>query len=881
MVKPKLGLYRAKRDFKKTSEPRGVTGIAPAEYPRFVIQKHAATRLHYDLRLEVGGAFKSWAVTKGPSLDPAEKRLAVEVEDHPLDYGDFEGTIPKGEYGGGTVMVWDRGFWTPEGDANAEEALRSGELKFTLAGQKLQGDWVLVRMRGDRQQENRINWLLIKHRDGFARADDADALLDDDRSVASGRSMEEIAAGKGRAPRRFVTGRARTIGPNAVWHSSEKGGHRHPPSKSRARRRATRACAVNMPAFIAPQLCQPVARPPDGEGWVHEIKFDGYRMQLRVENGAAVLRTRSGLDWTGRFESTVHAAVALPDAIIDGEIVALDVTGAPDFTALQAALSEKRSQHLVYFAFDLLHAGDEDLRARPLTERKERLKQIVSKHAHNPNNIRYVEHFRDSGDAVLKSACRMNLEGIVSKRLDAPYRSGRTTAWTKAKCRGGHEVVIGGWSGSKTNLRSLLVGVRRGRHLVHVGRVGTGFNAHKAKDLLKKLNALATKTSPFSGKDPPHRMPDWTWVRPKLVAEIEFAGWTGAGMVRQAAFKALREDKPASDVRAERPASAAITRNAAANLLPTPIPSERNNVLGVVISRADKALWPKYETTGPITKLDLARYHESVGYWMLLHLKGRPCSVIRAPDGLTGQRFFQRHAMRGTSSLVTLTKVSGDRAPYLQIDSIEALIAMAQIAAVEYHPWNCEPGSPDVPGRLVFDLDPAPDVPFTSTITAARELSTRLEALGLVTFCKTTGGKGLHVVTPLKVTGRRMLDWDEAKAFAKAVCVAMAGDSPDRYVVNMAKRIRHGRIFLDYLRNDRMSTAVAPLSPRLRPEATVSMPLHWSQVRKDLDPLRYTIRTAPALLEKHKPWADYCQAERPLAEAIEKFVKSPQRKKGS
>ena len=450
----------------------------------------------------------------------------------------------------------------------------------------------------------------------------------------------------------------------------------------------------------------------------------------------------------------------------------------------------------------------------PLTERKERLKTPARPQGRaRHQQIKYVEHLAEPGDAVLKSACKLNLEGIISKRASAPYQSGRTETWMKAKCRAGHEVVIGGWSGSATNLRSLVVGVYRGDHLVHTGKVGTGFNARNAGGLLKKLNALKTSESPFGGKNAPRKGKDWTWVKPKLVAEIEFAGFTADGMVRQAAFKGLREDKPASEVRAETPAPPETTD------LPKPSPrgsrvkGGSDAVMGVAISKPDKPLWPAPDN---YTKLDLAQYLEKVGPWMIEHLKGRPCSIIRAPDGINGERFFQRHEMRGMSNLLSVTEVEGDRKPYIQIDRIEGLIAAAQIAAIEFHPWNNQPGHPPIPGRLVFDLDPAPEVPFDTVIAAAKEMKERLEALGLVTFCKTTGGKGLHVVTPLTVKEKDGLGWDEAKAFAQAVCSAMAQDSPDKYLLNMSKKLRTGKIFLDYLRNDRMSTAVAPLSPRMR-----------------------------------------------------------------
>jgi bifunctional non-homologous end joining protein LigD len=873
MPKPKLAAYRARRDFTKTKEPSGQAPVKSAQYPRFVVQKHAASRLHYDLRLEVDGAFKSWAVTKGPSLDPADKRLAVEVEDHPLDYGDFEGTIPKGEYGGGTVMLWDRGFWVPEEGADAARSLAKGELKFTLAGEKLKGSFVLVRMRRDRKHGNRNNWLLIKHRDGYEREGQALA-SDGDLSVASGRTMDQIAAGKGKAPAPFMLGGTHRGKADAVWRSNRGGGSgRRAPEKGPQARRKKKPAAHPIPKFIPPQLCKSVSRAPAGGDWVHEIKLDGYRMQLRTEAGVASLRTRTGLDWTARFQAIADAAVSLPGALIDGEIVALDEGGAPDFAALQAAISEGRSRDLIYFAFDLLFEGGEDLRELPLSQRKERLDKLISRNGSHTRHIRYVSHLSEPGDAVLQSACRMNLEGIVSKRAAAPYSSGRSSSWVKAKCRAGHEVVIGGWSGGRSALRSLLVGVHRGDHLVHTGRVGTGFNVRNAAPLLTKLQALATDKSPFGGEGAPKRAADVTWVKPKLVAEIEFAGWTGTGMVRQAAFKGLRTDKPASAVRAEQPAKdVALARHGDAPLRAAP-GNGKAIVMGVVISKPGKVLWPDSGTEGSFSKRDLAVYLEKVGPWMIEHLRGRPCSVIRAPDGIDDEKFFQRHAMAGMSNLVSLVTVEGDRKPYVQFDRPEALIAAAQIAALEFHPWNNEPGKPQTPGRLVFDLDPAPDVPFDAVIEAAKEIRDRLELLGLICFCKTTGGKGLHVVAPISV-GRSNLGWNETKAFAQAVCAQMANDSPGKYLIKMTKALRPGKIFLDYLRNDRMSTAVAPLSPRARPGAPVSMPVAWSKVRRGLDPQRFSIRTAPAILHKTKPWEDYCEAERPLQPAVRKLLRS-------
>ena len=877
MAKRKLATYRAKRDFRKTSEPSGQAAIQPAEYPRFVIQKHDATRLHYDLRLEIGGVFKSWAVTRGPSLDPADKRLAVEVEDHPLDYGDFEGSIPKGQYGGGTVMLWDRGFWAPEGNLDPVKALSQGELKFILAGEKLQGSWVLVRMRHDRMGGKRTNWLLIKHRDDFAMDAKTASVLDKDRSVASGRPMDQIAAGKGRGPKPFLALGAPASDPHAIWNSSQST-HKPPPRLPGVERKSRTPSKVKaMPQFVAPQLCKAASHAPSGDAWVHEVKLDGYRVQLRVQRGKAALRTRKGLDWTPKFAAIAKAASALPDAVLDGEVAAIGDHGATDFSALQAALSEGRSENLVYLAFDLLFADGEDLRDLPLSDRKHRLRALLDRANVNPA-IRYVEHVVGDGQQVLTSARQLNLEGIVSKRLDAPYSSSRTDTWQKIKCRTNHEVVIGGWSGGPNEIRSLIAGVYDGKRLVHVGRVGTGFNPRNSKTLLRQLTALAISKNPFSGETAPRKEPGVTWVEPKLVAEIEFAGWTAGGNVRQAAFKGLREDKPAAEVTAEKPAPvtevdlATPKMSKAAAQRSGVMTSATDTVMGIAISKPGKALWPAHNGAPEVTKIDLAHYLEAAGSWMLAHLKGRPCSIIRAPDGIEAQQFFQRHSSAGLSNLVERVTVEGDRQPYLQIDRIEALIAMGQIAALEFHPWNCAPFEPSVPGRLIFDLDPAPDVPFHDVIAAAKELKTRLEDVGLIAFCKTTGGKGLHVVTPLARDKSSKIGWPEAKTFAQAVCAAMAADHPDRYLVKMTKKLRTGRIFLDYLRNDRMATAVGPLSPRARPGATVSMPLTWTQVRDGLDPTRFTIHTVPAILGKMSAWKDYDEAERPLEPAMRRLV---------
>ena len=892
-----LEAYKAKRDFTRTAEPSGDAPIAPTNRARFVVQKHAASRLHYDLRLEHDGVFKSWAVTKGPSLDPHERRLAVEVEDHPLDYGDFEGLIPKGEYGGGTVMLWDRGYWELEKGASVDAALRKGHLSFRFDGERLRGGWSLVRIRNDRDgKRGRNNWLLIKHEDPTAREHDDDALLStNDSSVASGRSMSEIAEGLGKAPKPFITRQHQSA--KAVWSTKAS---RQPPeiapaaTASLAPARAPASTPVStpasgqrvkaMPAFVEPALARLVDRPPGGDAWVHEIKFDGYRMQARVAGGKAALRTRKGLDWTSRFPEIAADLDHLPDGILDGEIVALDSEGRPDFAQLQGALSTHSTADLAFFIFDAMFAssGNQlfDLQKLPLSDRKSHAR-LMLKHAQSAR-LRFVEHFTTSGQAVLDSACKMHLEGVVSKRFDAPYRSGRGDDWLKSKCRGGQEVVIGGWTTTGAAFRSLLAGVWRNGELIYVGRVGTGFGRTKLDRLLPRLKEVEASTSPFNGAGAPRNAAGVHWVRPQLVAEIGFAGWTGDGHLRQASFKGLREDKPAADVHLEEPVKAEAKAQrksqpkAAAGRATAEVKTS-NVICGVTISNPDKALWPAADGAAPVTKLEMARYIERVSQWMLPYIEGRPCSIIRTPGGIDGERFFQRHAGVGTSSLITLTTVWGDRKPYLQFDTVEALIAAAQSGVTEIHPWNCLPGLPEVPGRFVFDLDPDEGLGFDRVVEAALEVRQRLREVGLESLCKTTGGKGLHIVTWIKQSRSQPIGWREAKAFAQAICLQMTADAPGAYTTTMAKKARVGRIFLDYLRNDRMASAVALLSPRARPGAPVSMPISWDDVKPGLDPRAFTIHTASQILQSGDPWADWADIARPFSASIRKLAANAKR----
>lgn len=899
MAKPTLAEYERKRDFSKTPEPAGKADVTPSQRLRFVIQKHAATRLHYDLRLEYEGVFLSWAVTRGPSLDPEQKRLAVETEPHPLDYGDFEGTIPKGQYGGGTVMLWDRGYWESDPAKPIDKGLEHGHLLVRFDGERLKGAWHLVKIKNDKGGGKRTNWLLFKAHDGAEIPGASDELLTENlTSVASGRTMEEIAAGVGKAPTPFITRRKSSA--KAVWTSNraEEGQPKAPPPSpppSPGKTKRAKGKRAAMPEFVEPQTCRLASNPPPGGGWAHEIKFDGYRIQMRVEGGKVVLRSRSGLDWTHRFPEIAAAAAGWPDGLFDGEIVGLNDKGMPHFPHLTSALSSGKTAGLVFYVFDLLFEEGLDLRELPLTERKQRLAELVEAAPRPGERLRYVDHFITPGGAVLESACRMDLEGIVSKRVEAPYRSGRQESWIKAKCRGGQEVVIAGFTTEGERFRSLIAGVHREGRFVHVGRIGTGFSQSTGASLLKRLKRLEADQSPFSGKGAPKKAAGVHWVRPELVAEVEHAGWTADGSLRQAAFKGLREDKQAEDVVDE--AWRDITQSVAANAAeaavadaergadppapktkaPSPKPPEAGTtkpggsaeVRRVVITKADKPLWPATDTSPAYTKLDLAEYLDTVGERMLPHFRGRPVSIIRTPDGIEGERFFQRHAMPGQSPLVTLMDVR-ERKPYIAADTVEALLALGQVGATEFHPWNCHPFEVELPGRFVFDLDPDEGLNFDDVIRAAKDLRDRLSELGLVPFCKTTGGKGLHVVTPLAVE-KTPIDWPTAKAFTRAVCAELAAAHPDRYTLNMAKKARTGRIFLDYLRNDRMSTAVGPYSPRARPGATVSTPISWSQVKKGLDPRAYTMSTVPGLLNRADPWADYAEAAQPLSAAIKRL----------
>jgi DNA ligase D len=849
-----LETYRSKRDFSRTSEPKGRRAasrgkVAQAEGRRFVIQKHAATRLHYDFRLEHKGVLLSWAVTRGPSLDPSEKRLAVHVEDHPLEYASFEGTIPKGEYGGGSVIVWDEGTWEPDFDVDA--GLKKGHLEFTLHGDKLAGRWHLVRLK-PRPGEKRDNWLLMKSDDAFARPGE-DILAEAPQSVKSGLTIEEIGEKS-----------------DSVWHSRPKG--EDPKGNGKAARSsrkmpkpgpARKGPARSLPDFIPPALATLQKQPPAGPEWVHEVKFDGYRIQARRDGTSVRLLTRTGLDWTERFGNEIARAIAaLPcdQAILDGEIVVLGDDGVASFSALQAALSERNPSRMVYYVFDLLHLDGDDLTGSPQGERKQRLAELLGDGQEGP--LRYSEHFQESGQTMLTHACRMGLEGVVSKRVDAPYRSGRSLEWIKSKCTLRQEFVIGGYLPSdKTGrgLRSLLVGYHEDGKLRYAGRVGTGFSAKVADDLKERLDRLKAPKSPFADAVPEAKKAVWT--KPDLAAEIEFRTWTGDRLLRQASFQGLREDKPADEVVKEEPAQdkPRASRSSKAKAPAGKAPAARSGRGGgaVNLSSADKELWPDDH----VTKQDLLDHYERVWTHLRPFVVNRPLSLVRAPDGIEGQRFFQKHASPGMHASVRRMADPKDGEELLYIEDFDGLAALVQLGVVEVHIWGSTVDALEMPDQVVFDLDPDPGIGIDRLREATEEVRAHLEELNFATFLKTSGGKGFHVIAPLKPSA----NWTEVKAFAHDFARAMEQAAPDRYTATLSKKARKGRIFIDYLRNGRGSTTVAPWSTRGRKGATVSVPIEWDDLGK-LEPDSFAIgsRRLTAALAADDPWKDFFKKGRKL-----------------
>jgi len=820
--------YRAKRDFARTREPLGKAAQKAAGAARrgtFVVQKHDATRLHFDFRLELDGVLKSWAITRGPSNNPADKRLAVHVEDHPLDYGGFEGTIPAGQYGGGTVMLWDRGTWEPVGDPH--EGLEKGDLKFRLFGERMKGEWVLVHMKGrDTRRRNgpdRENWLLIKHGDVYAR--DRDTLTGRfTRSLATGRDFAAIARG---AP----PTKSSKVPARAVWQS---GGGR-------------------TPHFRPPQLATLTDTVPAGSNWLFEMKYDGYRCLAAIAGDNVRLYTRNGLDWTEQFSNLVEPlrSLEIGSALIDGEICAFDGKGRTDFTTLKTVLS--RGGRLEYFAFDLLEADGEDLSGAPLIERKTRLEKLL---ARSPRNgpVQYSAHVRGHGQKVLDALCRDRYEGVIAKRADAPYRGERNRDWYKVKCLKRQEFVIGGWSPShkRSGFASLLLGAWQGKSLTYRGRVGTGFSHDVLDDIEKRLKTRARKTSPFAAV-PRDIARHARWVAPDLVAEIAYTELTGDGHLRHPSFIGLREDKPAREVIMEHAAKVEAPDGAGADI------AEK---LGVRLTSPDRVVYPDQG----ITKAGLVAYYEAVAEAMLPHIADRPLSLVRCPQGRAKACFFQKHDTGGFPDQLKsmpLEEKDGETKSYFYLDDLAGLVAGTQMNVLEWHIWGSRCANVEKPDRLVFDLDPDTGLDFSAVSSAALDLRDFLAGLGLESYAMVSGGKGIHVVVPL----RPHAEWPAAKAFCKAIARSFARAEPARFTANLSKAQRQGKLFIDYLRNERGSTAISPWSVRSRQGAPVAVPLAWDEV----EPLKaangFSLDAAAARAGEDR-WKGYFERRQSLTKAI-------------
>jgi bifunctional non-homologous end joining protein LigD len=919
-----LNEYRQKRDFRKTAEPRGKKAPRSKGELSFVVQKHDASHLHYDFRLEWDGVLKSWAVPKGPDLDPANKRLAMQVEDHPLEYGEFEGIIPEGEYGGGTVMVWDNGFWEPIGDAS--KGLKEGHLKFILHGEKLKGGWMLVRKGGRKAEDGERAWFLFKERDEYAKPGKS-IIEEQPLSVATGRDLDEIAAesdrvwgAKGEVAQ---TDRKRTARPDTARRSARgkpagkastssngvatrRKSVAKAPGKARRRAQADREQPslqellahpeikrARLPESQSVELATLVDAAPAGDEWLHEIKFDGYRMLGRVQKAKARLISRNGLDWTKKLPELAEAVarLAVKDAMFDGEVVAVEPDGTTNFQSLQNAFEQKRTGELVYYVFDILHLNGHDVKSAQLTVRKEILRLVLS--GSSPDDaIRYSDHLQSPGSEIVDAACRLHLEGIVSKRRDSVYRPGRGLDWVKVKCSQRAEFVIGGFTkpgGSRSHFGALLLGCYdRGKKLIYAGRVGTGFTEETLDTLHNKLAKLVQTRSPFANlKGTTGAARDVFWVKPQLVGEIEFSNWTHDRLLRHPSFQGLREDKPASKVVHDEPLpvrevtamrnghNEAPTRKSHSRKSPASTGDGAENRAGgtgvagdewagVHLTHPDKVLFPDHN----LTKRDLADYYTKVADWILPYIAGRPLAIVRCPAGSGKPCFFQKHPGEGASEHVLRINVAASGAPeyHLAIDDLAGLISLVQMGVLEIHVWGSRAKQLEKPDRLIFDLDPDPAVDWPDVISAARAVRVSLEELGLTSFLKTTGGKGLHIVVPVQPkTG-----WDDAKAFCRAVADFMVQAAPDRFVATMSKAARKGKIFIDYLRNGRGATAIAPYSTRAKAGATVSTPIAWEELASSLHSDHFTIENIPARLARLKidPWMDMAKTKQSITAAM-------------
>jgi bifunctional non-homologous end joining protein LigD len=838
-----LETYREKRSFERTPEPQGKDEASQAGN-LYIIQKHAASHLHYDLRLELDGVLKSWAVPKGPSLNPAEKRLAVHVEDHPKEYGSFEGIIPEGEYGGGTVMLWDRGTWEPEGDPHKGYA--KGDLKFKLHGEKLKGSWVLARMKGKSGGDGGKNWLLIKKRDDAAISGsepEPDETMD--RSAVSGRTMQEIASQREKF---WVEGES--VSPVRVDPAGLPG-----------------ARQTEQPDYIQLQLATPVSTPPQGEDWIHEIKYDGYRILCRLAAGQARLFSRNGKEWTDRFPEIAEAASRIPigTAFLDGEIAVVDQHGRTEFQALQNILQGQKTGRLVYFVFDIPFCDGYDVTQTPLIKRKELLlkKLLYLKPSTYESRLLYADHILGQGEAVFRNACRLGLEGIVSKRADSRYEHKRSKSWQKVKCSMRQEFVIGGFTdpgGARTGFGALLLGYYSPQgDLVYAGKVGTGFDDQALVTLSQRLRGIETDTPRFV--DPPagYEAKGVHWTEPSEVAEVEFSAWTEDGILRHPSYKGLREDKDPRDVVLEHPREKASSGDVEKN----PTKPERNPS-SVALSNPGRVLYPEIG----VTKRALAEYYTETAAWIMPHLAKRPLTLVRCPEGWQKECFFQKHLRDAASAVLRSIPIEEkDELHYYSVaDNIDGVIELVQIGALEIHVWGSREDKLEQPDMMIFDLDPAPDVGWASMIKAARLMRERLSDLGLASFVKTTGGKGLHIVVPLTPKA----GWATVKSFSKAVAESIVREAPGEYIATMSKEKRKGKIFIDYLRNGRGATSIAAYSTRSRQGAPISTPVAWDELTIDLRPDSYNIQNIRRRLAglEEDPWAGYFSVRQEITQEM-------------
>ena len=856
-----LERYRRKRDFEITPEPRGRIGARRATALSYVIQKHAASQLHYDFRLELGGVLLSWAVPKGPSLDPQDKRLAMHVEDHPLEYGGFEGVIPPKQYGAGTVMLWDRGTWTPVGDPKA--SYEKGHLKFQLDGEKLKGEWTLVRTHGSKYGNGKQAWLLIKGNDDHARRGiDARIVDTEPDSVLSGRSLEDIARDRER-----VWHSNRSVAQNVRAGAVATAPGRPPKRTGKALSIANLAGArlSPLPPSMTPMLTTLVDAVPTGDDWLHEVKYDGYRMVCRIDGGAVKILSRNGKDWTGALPAIAKAVgrLRLKSGWIDGEVAALDAQGRPSFQLLQNALADPQSSTLTYFVFDAPYLDGYDLRQVKLTERKHALRTVVPE---SDPVLRYGVEILGNGTEFLAQACRLGLEGAVSKRAGSAYRDGvRTREWVKTKCGQRQEMVIGGFTdpqGGRRGFGALLLGVYEpdGR-LRYSGKVGTGFDDQTLVSLRRTLDKLEQDKPAFSNPPRGYEAKGAHWVQPRLVGEVSFTEWTQEGTLRHPSFRGLRQDKKASEVVRELPLHGAdreISESPPTSKRRPPTQARSGDALasqvaGIALSHPDKLMYPEAK----LTKRDLARYYETIADWIVPHLVERPLSLMRCPDGWNGQCFYQKHENKAVHAAVGRVKVpeGGGTSTYFAANSISAVVALVQWGVMEFHPWGSRRPQLDRPDRLIFDFDPDDVIEWKELVDAVGVLRALLDDLGLEGFVKTTGGKGLHVVVPIRPT----LEWKEAKGFTGAIAELLAKTFPERFTAVMSKSKRKGKIFVDYLRNAEGATAIAAYSLRARPNAPVSTPIAWSELDSDVRFNHFNLATVQARLKKVKkdPWAGF------------------------